>query len=57
MHIHLTSERSALAWFLRVLIGPSMIIDGAICFITLGTISFGLCLKCARALARRRMPA
>lgn len=48
-------EKTARAWFFRVLFGPAMMIDGLVVFLTVGFISPGLSLSTAKAMAKSRI--
>lgn len=48
-------EKSARAWFWRMILGPSMVIDGIVGFVLLGSWGPGLALRVARNLARARI--
>ncbi len=55
MHINSKIEKTPKAWALRALFGPALIVDGVVALFTFSTISLGLSLKCARALAKSRL--
>lgn len=55
--MNLELERSFSAWMFRILLGPSIIIEGIVATFTLGTVSTGLHLFVARKLARARLDA
>lgn len=54
MHLKWQPEKSVRAWTLRVLIGPAMVIDGVVHFLTFGCGSLGLSLEVSRLLAKER---
>lgn len=53
MKIHREPSLTALAW--RSLLGPSMIADGAVATLTLGSCTPGLSMKVAKRLSRARL--
>lgn len=57
MNINRKIEQTATAWAWRVLLGPAMLLDGALSTLTLGTLSLGAALKVSRRLAMTRFAA
>lgn len=55
MHIQRNREPNLGSWAYRMLVGPAMVIDGLVHFITLGYVSLGLSLAATRKLAWQRL--
>ena len=53
--VNTMGDKTTKAWFLRWLLGLSMIIDGLVVFFSFGLLSPGLTLSMARVLARARL--
>ena len=54
MNVNRKIEQTAEAWAWRALLGPAMLLDGALSTLTLGTLSVGATLGVSRRLARAR---
>lgn len=54
MNVKPFHEPNAKAWGLRMLVGPSMVLDGVVHFLSFGCVSLGLSLLTARALSQAR---
>jgi hypothetical protein len=54
MNVNRKIEQTAEAWAWRALLGPAMLLDGALSTLTLGTLSVGAALEVSRRLAMAR---